>query len=128
MPSWMRTLALVAVTLAVWLAVAPASAAAPLCDPRAASGFAPPPTLDAPAASVDVGDSSDSCAWLVVDKDSAYNQGRGSDPWPTPSRADVTVEPDASSVSPAPAILVPLTYEPTINRPGVRDRLERPPR
>jgi hypothetical protein len=128
MASRLRTVAWVLLTLAVWLVVKPAAAAAPLCDKRAATGFAPPPTLDIPVASVDVGDNTDSCSMLGVDRDTTYNEGRRSDPWPAPSRTDVTVDGDGPAVAPPDAVVVraPETY--LVHRTGVRARLERPPR
>lgn len=51
------TLAFVATLFAVWLTAAPAFAlGAPQCDVRAATTFAPPPQLQDPASSIDLGD------------------------------------------------------------------------
>ena len=61
MPRSVRTLLVVLAAVAVWLVATPASASAPLCDSRGASGLAPPPTLDLQNASVDVGMSPDAC-------------------------------------------------------------------
>jgi hypothetical protein len=128
MPSWMRALALVAVTMAVWLIGKPAAAAAPLCDERGATTLAPPPTLDAPVASIDVGDTGDGCARLAVDRDIAYSQGRGSDPSPAPSHSDLTIDTDAPRVVRPLSAIVPSAETRLVHRPGVRTRLERPPR
>jgi hypothetical protein len=54
----MRTLLRAFVTLAtfvvVWLVASPAQAAAPVCDPRGAIMFAPPPQMQDPEQSLDV--------------------------------------------------------------------------
>jgi hypothetical protein len=128
MPSWFRTLGLCLLTLAVWLAVKPAAAAAPLCDKRAATAFAPPPTLDAPVASIDVGDSSDTCSLLRLDYDTTYNQGRGSDPWPAPSHLDATVDRHVPAVLPAQVTVGAPSDTDAPYPTGIRSRLERPPR
>ena len=54
----MRRLLRIFVTLAtftvVWMVASPAQAAAPLCDPRGAIMFAPPPQMQDPEQSLDV--------------------------------------------------------------------------
>jgi hypothetical protein len=127
MPTWARTLVLVAVALAVWLVERPASAAAPFCDDRGAIMLAPPPTLDPLDASIDVGTSSDVC-FEHVGMLPGLDQGSRSDPAPAPDHAQTTLPSLVGSI-PAPAVcLVAQGASALLQRPGVRLRLERPPR
>jgi hypothetical protein len=128
MRSWLRSVVLIAVTLAVWLVVKPAAAAAPLCDERGATTFAPPPTLDAPTESIDVGDGTDACAWLTLDRDAAYSEHTGGEARQLAARSDVTVHAPPAFVPPAQGVIVPIAADETAHPVGVRARLERPPR
>jgi hypothetical protein len=122
-----RTLLVVLAALAVWLVAWPASAAAPLCDDRGASGFAPPPTLDTPNASVDVGMSPDACT-DGVERDVSVHQGRAADPLPSSPGADVLPADDRVGVTRCGVVSRPvMSTENAVHR-GVRERLERPPR
>jgi|HubBroStandDraft_2_1064218.scaffolds.fasta_scaffold130802_2 hypothetical protein len=127
MPRSVRTLLVALAAVAVWLVASPASAAAPLCDNRGASGMAPPPTLDLQNASVDIGMSPDACP-DGVERDTSFHQGRVPDPLPSASVAsalpvDTQVKVPACGVWHRAASL-----ELDAARLGVRDRLERPPR
>ena len=50
----LSTLLAVATLAVVWLVVSPASAMAPVCDPRGAVGFAPPPQIQDAELSLDI--------------------------------------------------------------------------
>jgi len=50
-----------AAALAVWAIATPAYAAAPLCDPHAATGVAPAPQLQQPETTLDVAPAPDEC-------------------------------------------------------------------
>jgi hypothetical protein len=65
----------------VWLLASPARAAAPQCDTRGATTFAPAPTLQAPSTSIDVSDAVPECgdAWLadlLEQRSSSPDQGQ----------------------------------------------------
>jgi len=81
MPAGFRPILVVLAALAVWLVAWPASAAAPLCDDRGASRLAPPPTLDTPNVSIDIGMGSDACG-LHVEREASFHQGRTPNPLP----------------------------------------------
>jgi len=113
--------------LAVWLVAWPASAAAPMCDDRGASAFAPSPTLDPQDASVDIGMTPDACP-DGVERDASYHRGRVPDPLPSPTVASmlpVDARINVLSTGPSPR---ESTFELSVARLGVRGRLERPPR
>jgi len=127
MPSWARSLIVVAVGLVVWLAAKPASAAAPLCDDRGAIMLAPPPTLDAPVSSIDLGEPLDCFAPHVFD--ASYEKGNRSPRSPAPAHAEPMLVPAADISIPAPSIgPAPVAHETPILGRDLCDRLERPPR
>jgi hypothetical protein len=127
MPRSVRTLLVALVALALWLVASPASASAPLCDDRGASGLAPPPTLDLQNASVDVGMSPDSCP-DGVERDASFHQGRVPEPLPSPTVANALPVDARVTVIPGGAWRRSSSFELAAARLGVRDRLERPPR
>ncbi|WP_394845784.1 hypothetical protein LZC95_53240 [Pendulispora brunnea] len=135
------------VTMAVWFTAAPAwaselpgmvsrtapavpsvpSRAAPLCDIRGATMFAPTPTLDGPSASVDVGEPDASC--LPTFEGHSYEQGHH----PSPSSSGEAA-PEGLPPGNAHALRMPLTgfvawpiHQETAPA-GVRHSIERPPR
>lgn len=118
-----------AVAMAVWLFALPAAAAssAPQCDPRAATTFAPAPTLQAPLTSIDVG-TSDAPDCGGASLYAACHRGR------TPSPDAWSDAPDAAPVSVAVPVLAPSSYLLPLTavadgaRAGVRSTIERPPR
>jgi hypothetical protein len=111
----------------VWLVVSPAKAMAmaPLCDPRGAIGFAPPPQLQNEERSLDI---PVDCVFIDPLETKFYEQ-RG------PSKLDLTssqepLAPSVSTLVPAPFV-VRLPVPPAIEArppPGVLDTIERPPR
>lgn len=109
----------------VWLLASPAHAAAPQCDTRGATTFAPAPTLQAPMTSIDVGDAAPECAdaWLadlLEQRSSSPDQGR---------EVAQTVLPGTSLNLTAPSIRTN-GFEHPEGHPltGVRFPLDRPPR
>ncbi len=128
MPSWARLLVLAAAALFVLLVPSRAWAAAPLCDDRGAIMLAPPPTLDPPMASIDVGMAGDRCLGDWANLSSGYDEGSRSNPGPRPMPGEALV-PLAAPGVPAPPSAFALPEEANaLGRPGVRFRLERPPR
>ncbi len=118
--------------LALWLVASPAFAgeegtgrsAAPQCDTRGATTFAPAPTLDPPQASIDVGDDDATCVALTAVE--SFRNGAPHDDAP-PARAEAVV-PRAHRVPAAAATDLPLMHEHADGaRAGVRASLERPP-
>jgi hypothetical protein len=113
--------------LAVWLLTGSARAAAPQCDARGATTFAPNPTLEEPNASVDIGQADD-CSGASTD-DLAYRHGRSSSassaqeeaPQSAPPRILVVHRATPTGISPQTSVAA------TLSR-NERDRLERPPR
>jgi hypothetical protein len=126
MASWARSLIVVAVGLVVWLGATPAFAAAPLCDDRGAIMLAPAPILDAPSASVDVGESFDCTDQHAFD--ASYDEGgRTNDPTPAVGHFEAILTSRLAVPGPAVAPAV-CWYEAPPARAGVRGRVERPPR
>lgn len=122
-----RTFTVALVTLAAWLVAGPAFAAAPICDDRGASAFAPAPTLDSPNASVDIGVGGDTCGFAMEDRASLH-QGRAHDPLPAPAGADLLPVGVGAGVLAAPWRPVALDVAVSSGRSGVHGPLERPPR
>jgi hypothetical protein len=122
-----RMLVVALVALAAWLVAGTAMAAAPLCDDRGASALAPPPTLDTPNESIDIGTSPEACGYAVDDGISLH-QGRPADPLPAPAGADLLPVAMQGSVLAAVKTVMPVDFTSSRGRPGEYGRLERPPR
>ena len=128
-----RLVLAIATTLAAWLVVMPARAAAPFCDDRGASTLAPAPQLQAPEVSIDVGASASDAERCLdaLGKSSARNaldEGRAP---PTASSAqsfDATL-PSAIPIGRASFVVlaVPASSRAVV-RPGIQGRVDRPPR
>jgi hypothetical protein len=127
----MRTLLRVFVTLTtfvvVWFVASPAQAAAPVCDPRGAIMFAPPPQMQDPEQSLDVvapcdGRSEDPLAARTVGPQRGPQLDFSSSQEPMTSSTLV--------VALAPPLARIAAPEHALARPpsGVRSALERPPR
>src|SRR5262249_39278018 len=120
-----RLLLAFAVACTTWLVSTPALAAAPLCDTRGATVFAPAPTLHPPPASIDVGGDDASC----IDLATAESLRRGAPPaeeLDDPSQAvlsltDVWLHPGSLGRGTSFAVAAG-------SRPGMRCPIERPPR
>jgi len=128
MRRFLRAVTTTAVALAIWLVASPARAAAPLCDTRGATTFAPAPTLQAPMASVDVGHDPRECP--RADLLAAYRQGGERDPR-IEERSPAPVAPVAAprAVDEASAMRAPPDEERIEGaRSGVHRSIERPPR
>jgi hypothetical protein len=127
MSAWVRRLVTLACLMAAWLVVRPAAASAPLCDDRGASMLAPMPVLDAPNASVDVGDYDGGCeGW--VGRDHEYQRGeRPTRVFPSASGDMVLTSVGCDVPSSAPTCAVATELRGT-EHSGVRSFVERPPR
>jgi hypothetical protein len=123
---WSRiALSLLAATL-VWLVAGSARAAAPFCDARGATSFAPNPTLEEPNTSIDIGQADD-CAG--TSHDLTCDHGRGA--------TAIDAVADANRVAlPAELVILPATPTDALAHADGsslpsrtdRDRVERPPR
>lgn len=125
---WARIAASLLAATFVWLLAPSAHASAPLCDARGAITFAPPPTLEEPNASIDVGDADD-CGGSSA-QDVALQHGQR-----TPSTQSAVEDGSRALVATSPVILpaaladVLEDAESTFVPPsGVSQRLDRPPR
>jgi hypothetical protein len=125
--SWARIVLAFATTLAAWLVVMPARAAAPLCDDRGATGFAPAPQLQSPEVSIDLGGPEENCLDGLRSLQ-ALDDGRAPQRVPAPQMLDAML-PEIVAIAEASAQrLRPVTSVIEIVRPGIRDRVDRPPR
>lgn len=109
----------------VWLVVSPAQAMAPICDPRGAIGFAPPPQIQDEERSLDV---TPDCVDVSPLETKNYTPG-----CPVQFDAPSSQEPATQAAVVIPAI--PFVERLPIRRttearppPGVRGSIERPPR
>jgi hypothetical protein len=122
-----RTLVVALVALAAWLVAGTAIAAAPICDVRGASAFAPPPTLDTPNESIDIGTGPEACEYSADDGMSLH-QGRTADPLPSPAGADLLPVSPQSVVLAAAESTIARSFVSSDGAQGTSTRLERPPR
>jgi hypothetical protein len=132
-PRWgslVRAILAVATFAVVWLIVSPASAAtprAPVCDPRGAIGFAPPPQIQDVELSFDI---PADCFEVTFDLRDAKNVVPGGG---GPIAISFSQEPAVAITAAVPALgsserlPVPAVTPPRLP-PGVRRSLERPPR
>ena len=127
----MRKLLRIFVTLAtfsvVWMVASPARAAAPLCDPRGAIMFAPPPQMQDPEQSLDVVAACDPRAEDPLAARHVDSQ-RGPQIQIAFSQEPATTNPVVVPLSP-PLARLAAPEEAFARAPaGVRSALERPPR
>jgi hypothetical protein len=128
LPRWARLMVAFAAAIAVWAIATPAWASAPLCDPRGATGIAPPPQLQQPQTSIDTGVAPEDCSELAA-LTTAFDHGRA----PEPSPPGASQEPMVASAAPASP---DVTVTGSIARDGVavsesagaRSQVDRPPR
>jgi hypothetical protein len=129
MPRWVRLIFMSAVAFGAWLMATPAWAAssAPFCDDRGAIMFAPTPTLQVPAASIDIGDRSDDCV-AEARADRVVQPGRAPAPVPPPCDLEFVLTAGLTIYAPTQAgrFAEPLGRDGT--RVGVRRDVVRPPR
>lgn len=125
---FLRAAVVLATFMVAWLVVKPAQAAAPRCDPRGAITFAPPPQLQDPDASIDIG--VDGCGAVTPLEDRLVAPGGSA-----PEDAPPTFHSSAAAATHAvPAIDPPVVrllgppHEVTGGSAGVRNTIERPPR
>jgi hypothetical protein len=118
-----------AAALAVWAIATPAFAAAPLCDPRGATGIAPAPQLQQPETSIDVGQAPDECDLFVVGTES-IDHGRAPQPVPPlGAEMDPLVPGVVAAIVPAGSVeSFARDGTPGSARAGARSRVDRPPR
>jgi hypothetical protein len=126
----LRSFVTLATLLVVWLVAHPARAntRAPVCDPRGAIGFAPPPQLQDPEQSLDIVVNDSDCTesplsthHVVPNRAPPPDMSASSQP-PAAAAAAVAVARPAFDLLPAPdASEVPSCS-------GFRDDVERPPR
>ena len=129
---WCRLLVALGAAVAIWAIATPAYAAAPLCDPHAATGVAPAPQLQQPQSSLDVA-TSEECS-ITSALATALANGRAA-PEPAPARSASAVGQDQLIPSAAPIIRPAVSTE-SFSRDGVsgseragaRARVDRPPR
>jgi hypothetical protein len=124
----LRTFLAVATFAVAWLVVSPARAwtnMAPICDPRGATTFAPPPQIQDAEQSLDV---PEDCAETSPLETKSFSRGRGPEIQISFSSDVATQTSSVSSsltfVSLAPRIIV--RAEPLAH--GVHTTLERPPK
>jgi hypothetical protein len=106
----------------------PSLARAPLCDPRGATTFAPPPQMQDVEVSLDTGLTLDDC--MSPSRNDAYRAAPGRTPL-----LDAPASSDAAVLTAVPAVpasvreLMPVPAASTeCPRPGVRRTVDRPPR
>src|SRR5437660_12863648 len=126
---WLRLFVACATALAAWVVATPAHAAAPLCDQRGATTFAPPPQLQPIETSIDVGPpADDDCFGRLGGITTVDGGGSPSAPSATVS-VDMAVPIAAHGVSdPAWVPTREARDGKTGEREGVRSRVDRPPR
>jgi hypothetical protein len=126
---WVRFVVALATTLAAWVVAMPARAAAPLCDYRGATTFAPAPQLQSPETSIDVSDADDDGCLEGLRALCALQEGNAPSPVPAAAPAFEATLPIAIAIAPATDARAPAPRpEPPLLRPGVRGRVDRPPR
>jgi hypothetical protein len=130
-PQILRLVLTLATFVVAWLVVpgiASAAVQAPVCDPRGAIMFAPPPQLQDPDSSLDVVVNDDDCTRSPLEQ-------RNVMPEQAPQRIASSSFRDAAAVTAsvpvptaAPQRLPAPDASHTSPRPGFRTSLERPPR
>ncbi|MGO8993837.1 MAG: hypothetical protein ACLQVI_10950 [Polyangiaceae bacterium] len=125
---WGRLIVAFAAALAVWAIATPAHAAAPLCDQRGATGIAPPPQLQQPQTTIDVGTAPEDCSELLA-MTTAFDNGRAPEPSPPSAAQDPVVPNGAPAIPPAAVSGCFVGEDSTVCvRAGARSRVDRPPR
>jgi hypothetical protein len=122
-----RLIVAIAAALGVWLVASPARAAspAPLCDPRGAIMFAPPPQLQPPSLTLDVPEAGPTCVERML-SDAGFEQGSLPIPTSAPEPALAVPVPEPPPAAPCEVLVSDPPRDET--RPGVRARVDRPPR
>jgi hypothetical protein len=119
-----RRLLIAALASVLWLIAPSAFASAPRCDIRAATILAPPPTLDTPVSSIDIGD--DTC--MPPAPLDALQEGRTSSELSFSNAPDLTLT-STATIPPSPqAGELPRDFDSSSAPSGVRSSVDRPPR
>ena len=103
---------------------------APLCDPRGATTFAPPPQMQDAEVSLDSGLTLDDCtSSLAREAGHRASPGRAPLPIDASSSSDAAVIAAVATLAAAARELLPVPVPSTLcPRPGVRSTVDRPPR
>src|SRR5262249_12501944 len=101
------------------------AAPAPQCDPRGAITFAPPPQLQPPEQSLDALESGPTCVERFL-ASAGLEQGTIPIPTSAPEPALAATTPEVPPATPVAFVVVDVPRDEA--RPGVRSRLDRPPR
>lgn len=125
----LRVIFAVATFAIVWLVAKPAFAAgAPVCDPRGAVAFAPPPQQQDPEQTLDIVVNEDDCSQSPLDKKHLV-PNRAPAPHAAFAAADAATTSAFVCILHASAERVPAPVaDVALVRPGFSDSLERPPR
>ena len=110
----------------------PPTSRAPLCDPRGATTFAPPPQMQDVEVSLDTGLTLDDC---VASNERTSRLGHRAAPGRAPIPLDASASSDAAVVTAVATLaaaareLLPVPVASTVcPRPGIRSTVDRPPR
>lgn len=105
------------------------AAGAPLCDPRGATTFAPPPQMQDAEVSLDSGLTLDDCMAPTTRDAHRAAPGRAPLPIDASSSSDAAVIAAVAMLAAAARELLPVPVPSTVcPRPGVRSTVDRPPR
>jgi hypothetical protein len=128
----LRVLVTLTTFIVVWLVARPAMAmmdGAPVCDPRGAAGFAPPPQFQDPEQSLDIVTNDDDCTQSPLESRHVVPSHRApatdfssTSQDPAAAGASVVIERAVGGLLPAP------DASEVLPRSGFRDAVERPPR
>ncbi len=109
----------------------PTTSRAPLCDPRGATTFAPPPQMQDVEVSLDSGLTLDDC----VSNERTSRLGGRAAPGRAPTPLDASASSDAAVITAVATLaaaareLLPVPVASTTSpRPGIRSTVDRPPR
>jgi hypothetical protein len=109
----------------------PPGSRAPLCDPRGATTFAPPPQMQDVEVSLDTGLTADDCLGAIGSARAAYSS-RGRAPLPidaSSASSDAAVITAVAALAASGRELLPAPVaSATRARPGIRSTVDRPPR
>jgi hypothetical protein len=108
----------------------PPTSRAPLCDPRGATTFAPPPQMQDLEVSLDTGLTLDDCVTSQTSRD-GHRAAPGRSPIPVDANAssDAAVITAVATLAAAARELLPVPVASTMcPRPGIRSTVDRPPR
>ncbi len=112
----------------------PPTSRAPLCDPRGATTFAPPPQMQDVEVTLDTGLTLDDCVSSPTSRE-GRREGHRAAPGRAPTPLDATPSSDAAVITAVATLaasargLLPVPVASTsCPRPGIRSTVDRPPR